>query len=340
VFKKLVLFICLAIASTYGVGQGLHADELMRLLHLNRQKQQNVLQRLHYNWWHQTGRPDSTVEHFKYQSGKKNTDSIKREITAFNSSYASAIQYKTTLQAERDELLQELKQKGFYCNSQQPEAEYYQHQYFNARPGLEKENDTTEYFTLLINRKIFPPADSLYYADDLIHFDSHEYLSYYFGEQHVKKDIYYMEGNELANCSVLFINTARQVVFLWKDEVNRRGIASLLLGGQQNLHSAQEKGSFVAESNWQLKSGLKPGMSLFELRKLNKTDFSFYGGKSLATGNVIAAPGNYIDFSRQQVTLGCVNCKDDKFARAAIVTADEALSEERILFILSIALYP
>jgi hypothetical protein len=323
------------------VGQVLDADEMMRLLNLNAQKQQNLLQRKQFVWTHHAGRADSSVEYFKYEiSRKKNADSTGRELCMVNSPSAVWLNYKTTAADERDVLLRQLKQKGFYNNSQLPEAPYYQFQEFTATIATERANDTTDYFTLQLRRKVFPPADSLYYADDLLHFDAHEYLAYYFGEQNVKKDIYYLEGNELANCSVLFINTARQVVFLWKDEVNRKGIASLLFGGQQNLHSAQEKGSFVAQSNWELKSGLKPGMTLFELRKLNKSDFSFNAGNSLTTGNVIAAPGNSIDFAKQQVTLGCVNCKDEKFARTTTISADEALADDRILFILSIALYP
>ena len=85
--------------------------------------------------------------------------------------------------------------------------------------------------------------------------------------------IYFLSGNEIAKCSVLFLNTNRQVVFIWSDEENRCSISSLLFGGQLNLKSSMETGKYVAENNWMLKSGVRPGMSLLQLRILNENDF-------------------------------------------------------------------
>ena len=189
-------------------------------------------------------------------------------------------------------------------------------------------------------KKRFPKSKDIYYADDLLTFTSHEYLVHYFGEQNVKKDIYFLSGNEIAKCSVLFLNTNRQVVFIWADEQNRCAISSLLFGGQQNLASSKESGKYVEENNWSLKSGIRPGMSLLELRMLNGNDFKFYGGNSINSGSVIPDGVGKLDFKKEEIILACLNCRDDKYSTAKVVNADDSIEEGRILFVLSIILNP
>ena len=156
----------------------------------------------------------------------------------------------------------------------------------------------------------------------------------------MKKDIYFFAGNEIAKCSVLFLNTDRQVVFIWDDEENRCKISSLLLGGQQNLQSSIESGKYVEENSWALKSGIRPGMSLMELRLLNGNDFRFYGGSSPNSGSVIPGETGKIDFKKEEVILACLNCKDEKFTTAKVINADDSIDEGRILFVLSVILNP
>jgi hypothetical protein len=130
------------------------------------------------------------------------------------------------------------------------------------------------------------------------------------------------------------------VVFIWADQENRCTISSLLFGGQLNLKSSLESGKYVAENNWVLKSGVHPGMSLLQLRILNGKDFSFYGGNSVTAGTVIPEDGGKLDFKKEEIVLGCLNCNDDKFNNARVITADESIDEGRVFFILSIALNP
>lgn len=104
--------------------------------------------------------------------------------------------------------------------------------------------------------------------EDLLEFTSHEYLVYYFWGQQCKKRLYYFAGTDVVNCSVLFINTKRQVIFIWLDGLNQYKIGNLLFDGDPKLKSRQETDDFVAESSWVLKRGVHVGMSLLDLRAL------------------------------------------------------------------------
>src|SRR4029079_5314379 len=75
-------------------------------------------------------------------------------------------------------------------------------------------------YTFLITRKEIPARAGIQYAEDLLRFDSHEYLVSCYGEINVKKDVYVFSANESKKCSVLFPNTDAQAVFIWEDEAN------------------------------------------------------------------------------------------------------------------------
>ena len=96
--------------------------------------------------------------------------------------------------------------------------------------------------------------------------------------------------------------------------------------------------SFVGESTWFCKSGLRAGMSLYELRKLNDNNFKFYGGRSRNSGAVIPETNGKLDFKKEDIILGCINCNDTQFSKASEINADDALAEGRILFVLSVCL--
>ena len=68
----------------------------------------------------------------------------------------------------------------------------------------EVQDSITQYTFKLKEKKI---PDSIVYAEDLLQFDSHEFLVSYFGGKNVKKDLYYFSEKELKKCSVLFSGT-------------------------------------------------------------------------------------------------------------------------------------
>ncbi|HMI79881.1 MAG TPA: hypothetical protein VK484_13875, partial [Ferruginibacter sp.] len=252
--------------------------------------------------------------------------------------------YQTTSVNEYNDFTGELKKKGFYCEYEKdktisPAAYLYQHGIYTAEASVKKIRDTA-WYSICFYRKLLPAPSELKFADDLLQFTSHEYLVVYFGANNVKRDLYYFGGEDIVKCSILFMNTNRQVIFIWKDNLNSRKINNLLIGGKHKLKSQQINAKSVEDNNWWLKSGIRAGMPLSELRTLNNKNIAFCGGDAPNPGLVLPESSSRIDFKNKDVILGCTKCDDDKFLHAKIMSADKAMTEGRNFFILTIALYP
>ena len=78
-----------------------------------------------------------------------------------------------------------------------------------AIQAAKKYDDSTFEYTFELKTKKLP--HTIKYAEDLLQFDSHEFLVSFFGEKNVKKDMYYFSEKELKKCSVLFSGTKYQV---------------------------------------------------------------------------------------------------------------------------------
>ncbi len=339
--KLLIIFFTLTVHTMYG--QEMPAQKLLDIFTIPAAKFDDWASRKRFQFAFNTKNEDTLIKHYSFKSPIKKgklVDSIQRRILCKESKADFNLVYQTASVEEFSTLIKELKSIGFYTNMEgEPAAKkmLYQYKDFIAKTYTETEDSIT-FYSLLFHEQDFPDPQEITHADDLLHFQSHEYLVHYFGEENVKKDFYYFSGNELVNCSVLFVNTSRQAVFIWRDEVNRCGIDDILFGGQQKLRSAMKGGEFVAESDWHFKSGVHPGMSLYELRVLNGDDIQFYGGNSLKSGTVITGNKGKLDFYKEEIILGCVNCTDKSFTTAETMNADEALADGKILFVLSVVL--
>ena len=120
--------------------------------------------------------------------------------------------------------------------------------------------DSTEQYSFDLRLK--PVPSSLSYAEELLQFDSHEILVSFFGEQNVKKDMYYLSEKELKKCSVLFSGTPRQAVFIWGDENNLNDLSYILVSNVLPTEGAKKIKPLSGNNEWQLKNGIYPGMAL------------------------------------------------------------------------------
>lgn len=330
-------------------GQEFSADKLLNMLSLSVSKLESQLSGKRYYASGTELFGDTTVKAYLYRpvirnSKKKLTDSVGRKFLRSVLKETFTLTYQTTSAEEYTGIIATLKKEGFYCEYEKDStvksaSYFYQHEDYTADASI-KNIDGTAWYSITFFKKTLPVTRDLYFAEDLLEFTSHEYLVYYFGAKNVKKDVYYFAKNDIANCSVLFINTNRQVIFVWRDGLNRRKIDNLLFGGQHKLKSQQDYDKFIAENSWMLKSGLHAGMTLFELRTLNGTNFSFCGGDAPNPGLVSAESTGKVDFKNADIILGCINCADDKFLDAKTLYADKAMDDGRVLFVLTIALYP
>jgi hypothetical protein len=322
-------------------------DQLIKYTNQLQEKFEPAIQKKDFFITEQQKNNDTFFHYYKHNkiATKKNQvkDSTIRLITRANCKDTVCITYQTSAYNEFNELRNELKEMGFSCyqeaDSNSISTLLYQKNDYTIKVSKSLKDSVTLY-QLAIQQQLFPDPQDMFYGDDLMVFTSHEYLSLFFGAENVKKDIYYLSGNDISKCSILFANSPRQVVFLWQDEINRNGIAMLLFGGQLKTKEGIENGGYVGQSNWVLKSGIHPGMTLYELRKLHNNNFEFYGGNSAKTGNLVVDKNGNLNFTKEEITLGCVNCNDDKYARTTTLSADDALADGRIVFVLSVSLNP
>lgn len=288
---------------------------------------------------------DTIVKEFQYRmygkGGKR--DSIERSLTYFSTKEDFCYSFSTLSADEGRRIISEFKKEGFYCNNEkdslQVKSLLFQHNDLTAEVSRET-MDTLVKFSFMLRKQPLPKPREIKFAEDLSVFNSHEYLRFYFGDQNVKKDIYYLSDDKVGKCSVLFPNSSRQAVFLWEDEINNTGLAKIFIGGQLKTGSAVDYDQNIAENLWQLKNGVHPGMSLYTLRLLNDAAFNFYGGNNSKTGMIVTDSTGKLNFKKENIILGCMNCTDREFLRQSVINSDKALEEERILFVHTIILEP
>ncbi len=285
--------------------------------------------------------PDTIIREYNYSGKGKITDSIIRSFRFFSIREAVYFTYSTTAAAEYRELKSSLLKEGFFCNEEQDSLQakclLYQKNDLTVSLSSNRVDTLTEY-SFLVRKAKLPRPKEINYAEDLSAFDSHEYLRYYFGNKNVRKDIYYLSEKEIIKCTILFPHTNRQAVFLWGDDVNNRGLTFICIGGQLMTKSSLQYEKNVAENIWRLKNGIHAGMSMYSLRMLNDAAFDFYGGNSVNTGVVLSDSTGKLDFTKEHIVLGCMNCNDRDFLRQTVMNSDDAIMDKRILFVQTIVL--
>ena len=181
---------------------------------------------------------------------------------------------------------------------------------------------------------------SVRYAEDLLQFDSHQFLVSFFGKENVKKDIYYLSENAVRKCSVLFSGTQRQVVFVWNNETYLSDLAYIMVSNALPTEGAKQNDPLSGNNEWKLKNGVCPGMALKDLLKINETDFDIYGNKSELA--FLVKPNEYgkIDFKKTAVMLGCHECFDNKIFNQPIVSALDVAKANLPMRVFDVVIYP
>ena len=118
--------------------------------------------------------------------------------------------------------------------------------------------DSVTRYTFKLKVKKIP--DSIVYAEDLLQFDSHEFLASYFGEKNVRNDLYYFSEKELKKCSVLFNGTRHQAVFVWGDENNLANLSYILVSNALPTKGGRENALVDGNNQWNCQNGIHSGI--------------------------------------------------------------------------------
>jgi hypothetical protein len=181
-------------------------------------------------------------------------------------------------------------------------------------------------YTFFLTKKEIPDAGSMHYAEDLLNFDSHEYLVACFGENNVKRDTYIFSGKESKKCSVLFPNSSEQAVFIWDEENNYRKLSYVLISGTLSVPDAPQYSGAFGQNKWELKNGIYQGMRISDLLRLNSNDFKFYGNQSEFSMMVEPKVTGSINFKFIGIGFNCFNCDRAAVLNNPKVNASDAVN--------------
>jgi len=193
-------------------------------------------------------------------------------------------------------------------------------------------------YSFLLKKRELPIISR--FAEDLLKFDSHEYLVAFFGEQNVKKDIYYFSDKEMKHCSVLFGNSNRQVVFVWRDEDNLSDLSYILISGILPTETGLPFNDNIGRNKWDFKSGIYSGMSIRELLELNENDFQFYGVNSEFSMMIEPESKGNINFKKTGIMLSSLDGAGSPLLSKTTVSAEEAVENHLALHVFYIMLSP
>lgn len=210
-----------------------------------------------------------------------------------------------------------------------------------ATPSLVQQQGRNWYQLSLHLTRLPQPAD-IRYLEDLALLQSHEQLAAVFGPAQVRRDVFYFAENDISKCSVLFPNSSRQVIVVWKDEINNRGISLLVLGG-----SMQGRGSSTTYFNesglnqWHSKQGVFVGMPLRQLQEINGGPLDFFGWDSEEPGLVALHNSGEVNFKNLGVQLHCIDCNEDRFySDKPLLNSAVLLQQARRVYVRTIVVKP
>lgn len=198
--------------------------------------------------------------------------------------------------------------------------------------------DSVTKYVFKLKEKDVP--DSIKYAEQLLQFDSHEFLTNYFGEKNVAKDLFYFSQNELKKCSVLFSGTPYQAAFVWGNETNLNNLSYVIISNVLPTKQGEKNGVVDRNNAWKLENGIHSGMALRDLLKLNGGDFYIYGNKSDLAFMVKPSDDGKIDFKKTAIMFRCDNCYDNPIFDQAEISALDIVKANLPLKVFDIIIYP
>ena len=215
----------------------------------------------------------------------------------------------------------------------------YQRRAITIRAKVDAEENDEDY-TFVLSRKDIPDPSSVRYAEDLLKFDSHEYLAACFGENNVKKDVYIFLKRNQKKCSILFPNSNEQAVFIWDDENNFRKLSYVLISGTLSTPDADQYSGSYGNNKWELKNGIYQGMRISDLLRLNSNDFKFFGNRSEFSMMVEPKVTGSINFKWIGIGLNCFDCDKSLLLDKQKVSASDAVDNNLALHVSCIMIKP
>jgi len=337
----LILFLQNFALATFG--QSFNVDDLLKLASLPSKNIDHFMSKKGYELMSSKLEDEIMEANYSIKIKKNKTYSGPRRLIDINlSDELKYFNLTTSSEAEYLDGRRFLVKSGFFYDTEKDVVKdtsiLFQKGNISIQSTEGVDSGTLRYHFRLIERKI---PTTVKYAEDLLQFDSNELLASFFGDQNIKKDMYYFSEKELKKCSVLFSSTRYQVVFVWGDEKNLKDLLYILV--PHSLPTAggvKDKSPVAGNNEWQFRNGIYPGMDLKELLRLNEMDFNIYGNKSELAFMVKPGENGRIDFTKTGVMLSCDNCDDIKMFNQKEVSALAVAKKDLPMYVSDVVIYP
>ena len=339
---KLLLIFSASLCFTCHVqSQSLTVDDLLSLSSLSPKNVDNYLNKKGFvpagKSFHNDLSGVTFVQNRKTKS--KDTLGIIRSISLYKKDDIEYYVLNTSSGKEFQDGNNRLKKAGFICDSSKGKGQaapmLFQKRNITVITNSAEEDEFPEY-TFSLQKKELPNPDKIQYAEDLLMFDSHEFLVSFFGQKNVKQDVYYFSEKELKKCSVLFPNTNQQVTFIWNNEVTLSKLSYILISGILPTAGAVQFSASVSQNKWTMKNGIYSNISIRELLDLNGEDFEFYGRNSEFSYMVSPESKGNIDFKKTGITLGCFDCASSSLLDRKKISVSDAIDRGLALYVVYI----
>ncbi|MGK2861307.1 MAG: hypothetical protein ACSLE0_05200 [Chitinophagaceae bacterium] len=322
--------------------QSFTVDDLMTLASLSPKKFDNYMNEKGYLSGGKKLQDDAMAFTFfeKIKLSLEDTIIQNRSVGLYKKDNAFCFSYKTTSRDEYQEGLERLKKGNFfYGENKDPNIvpSLFQKRNLTVQINTEIENGCTVYSFTLKKQQL---PNNVQFAEDLLGFDSHEYLLAYFGEQNVKKDVYYFSEKKVKKCSVLYGNSNQQAVFVWDDENNLCKLSYILISGILPTESYLPFNDNISRNKWAFRSGIFSGMSIRDLLRLNGNNFRFYGVDSEFSLMVEPEITGNLDFKKIGIMLTSIDGTGPALLNKMKISAEEAVESRIALHVFYIMLTP
>jgi hypothetical protein len=347
---RVLIFTSLLIAMVHAAhAQQFNADELLRMLSFPDAKAEVEMKKKKYIFSALETKGDTGYKTFIVRSpySKRKHEFADRNLSFGQTQEGDVtIIYNTTKQEDFLQIKEALQKKHYAVTGLFDGCPPFFFSFRNKEYTVTSQTfkqDTLTWYSFLFHKKKLPEKHTLRFAEDLLQFESHEYLAAVFGAENLKSDLYYFSEEEVNRCTVLFPNTPMQAIFLWGDELNMRKLASVVIGGNNEMRkpSDPKTETIVSENRWRFQQNIYLGMTLQQMRMIHGENFDFFGANSKYTGLIRLNKTGRISFDKHNFLLGCLNCNESQdFRRKEIISADDAARMGLILFLSTVVLLP
>jgi hypothetical protein len=344
--RLLVILIVLCPVLCTGQEKAFTVDDLVKISSISPQSYDDYIVRKGYSIKRRSVVENTTGFSFfeKQYPGKLDSAAVNRSVDVYKKDDIWCVVLRTSSVDEFMSARTRLKKMDFFCSSASDTCAktplLFQKKTVTIQAICNTEQDGEPVYTFVIRKKELPSPTAVRFADDLLKFDSHEYLVAYFGENNVRKDVYIFSEKESRKCSVLFPNTDEQAVFIWDDEENYRKISYVLIAGAISTPDAKKFNGSISHNKWELKNGIYQGMRISDLLRLNSNDFKFFGNQSEYSMMVEPKVTGSINFKWIGIGFNCFNCERAAVLDRQKVSASDAVNNNLAMHVSCIMISP